>query len=128
MHWRIDGDPKPKGSMRSVGNRMVNDNPDCDKWIQDIRIQLVGRRMYEGPIKVELRFYLPRGKTVRRQQPHVKPDLDKLVRAVLDAMTGYCYKDDGQVVIIEAMKEYADFGHPGVEIRLTPMSCPEKIR
>ena len=36
---------------------------------------------------VELDFYLPRPKTVKRQWPTVRPDADKLLRAVLDLMT-----------------------------------------
>ena len=119
--WRIYGDPKPKGSMRWIGDRMVNDNPDCDRWIQDIRVQLVGRRMIDGPVGVKLRFLLPRGKSVKREQPCVKPDLDKLVRSVLDALTGCCYADDGQVVKVIALKEYADSTEPGCELSVYPV-------
>jgi Holliday junction resolvase RusA-like endonuclease len=39
--------------------------------------------------------------------PTVPPDLDKLIRAVLDGLTGVAYKDDGQVVRITAVKIYA---------------------
>jgi Holliday junction resolvase RusA-like endonuclease len=35
-----------------------------------------------------------------------RPDLDKLVRAVLDALTGVCYLDDSQVTRIEAEKNF----------------------
>jgi Holliday junction resolvase RusA-like endonuclease len=38
--------------------------------------------------------------------PTVPPDLDKLIRAVLDGLTGVAYKDDGQVVKITAVKIY----------------------
>jgi hypothetical protein len=36
----------------------------------------------------------------------VRPDLDKLVRAVLDALTGPVLADDGQVVLLSAGKFY----------------------
>lgn len=123
MRWRIYGDPKPKGSMRWVGDRMVNDNPDCAQWIEDIRVQLVGRRMLDGPVAVDVRFLLTRGKSVKRGQPYVKPDLDKLARAVLDALTGCCYADDGQVVKVIAVKEYADSAEPGCELSVYPMEA-----
>ena len=44
------------------------------------------------------------------------PDLDKLIRAVLDGLTGVAYEDDGQVVQIEAQKLYG--ASVGAEIRL----------
>ena len=34
------------------------------------------------------------------------PDLDKLIRSVLDALTGVLYNDDKQVVSVHAGKEY----------------------
>jgi Holliday junction resolvase RusA-like endonuclease len=43
----------------------------------------------------------------------VAPDLDKLVRAVLDALTAVAYRDDGQVTRITATKEY---GTPGLSV------------
>ena len=38
--------------------------------------------------------------------PWVKPDLDKLIRAVLDGLTGVAYVDDAQVTLISASKSY----------------------
>lgn len=35
-----------------------------------------------------------------------KPDVDKLCRAVLDALTGILYHDDAQVVSLSASKRY----------------------
>jgi Holliday junction resolvase RusA-like endonuclease len=45
------------------------------------------------------------------------PDLDKLIRAILDALTGVVWRDDGQVVDIVASKVYADT--PGVDVVIT---------
>jgi Holliday junction resolvase RusA-like endonuclease len=58
-------------------------------------------------------------KTVNRQMPTVPPDLDKLIRAVLDGLTGVAYKDDGQVVRISAVKIYAQ--KIGVQIGITEL-------
>ena len=68
-----------------------------------------------NPIEMTIDFRLPRPKTVRRNLPYVAPDLDKLIRAVLDALTGVAYVDDGQVVTIKSTKTYGD---PGVTITL----------
>jgi Holliday junction resolvase RusA-like endonuclease len=45
------------------------------------------------------------------------PDLDKLVRAILDSLTGVVWRDDAQVVDIVARKVYAET--PGVDIAIT---------
>lgn len=45
-------------------------------------------------------------------RPAKRPDVDKFVRHVLDAMTGVIYADDGQVVEVLASKEYAEGSSP----------------
>ena len=68
-------------------------------------------------MEIQMVFIMPKPKTVKRAYPTVAPDLDKLVRAVLDALTGICYLDDSQVTDIRASKVYGS--STGVEIRLT---------
>jgi Holliday junction resolvase RusA-like endonuclease len=43
-----------------------------------------------------------------RVDPCVRPDADKLGRALLDALTGMAYDDDGQVVALSIRKIYAE--------------------
>jgi Holliday junction resolvase RusA-like endonuclease len=59
---------------------------------------------------------MPKPRTVKRLHPTVAPDLDKLIRAALDAMTAVAYLDDGQVTEINAMKVYG--GAPFLEVGL----------
>lgn len=40
--------------------------------------------------------------------PSVRPDLDNLVKAVLDGLNGVAFLDDKQVIELFARKEYAD--------------------
>jgi len=61
-------------------------------------------------------FVFQKPKTVTRSEPTVPPDLDKLIRAVLDGLTAIAYKDDAQVTEIRAVKIYGD--RPGVEIQI----------
>lgn len=53
-------------------------------------------------------FRKPDSTPKTRNYPSVKPDIDKLTRAVLDALTGVAFKDDGQVVTTIAHKVYCD--------------------
>lgn len=52
--------------------------------------------------------------------PDTSPDLDKLVRAVMDALTDVVYVDDSQVVEIGATKRYVPNREhpPGVEVSI----------
>lgn len=70
----------------------------------------------DKPISMTLIFIMKKPKTVTREYPTVAPDLDKLVRGVLDALTAIAYKDDSQVIDIRALKIYGET--PGLEARL----------
>lgn len=62
-------------------------------------------------------FYFHRPKTVKREQPTVKPDLDNCIKSILDGLNPHqetygitkgAWADDGQVVEIHAVKRYTD--------------------
>lgn len=60
------------------------------------------------PVGVVLDFYLERPASIPKKRTCVvvKPDLDKLVRSSLDALTGTAFLDDAQVVRLVARKHY----------------------
>lgn len=70
-----------------------------------------------GAYRVSITFHIERPKSVKRSMPTVYPDLDKLVRGVLDALTGRVWADDAQVCELVASKRYA-IGHAGAEIEI----------
>lgn len=81
----------------------------------------------EGPLEVYYRFYLakPKGKPKWKWLPDVKPDEDKLARAVNDALTRVVFKDDGQICKSTVEKMYAlPPRQPGVIIGVKPI--PER--
>ena len=47
-------------------------------------------------------------------RPTKKPDIDNIVKAVMDALNGTVYEDDRQVVSLQAWKVYGE--NPGLEI------------
>ena len=67
-------------------------------------------------VDMELLFIFNKPKTVKRNEPFVRPDLDKLIRAVLDGLTGVAYEDDQQVVRLMAQKAYGET--EGVHIKI----------
>lgn len=122
--FRVDGNPAPQGSKRHVGNgRMIESSKAVEPWRQ--RIHWIARHHVQvpivGPVAVALAFVMPRPKsTPKRTPPAVKrPDIDKLARAVLDAITGPVLIDDSQVVALYADKRIAELGEsPGVDIQI----------
>lgn len=114
----IDGDPVSKGSHKSFGTISKG---KIKTWVVDQHetqlqklyklvkksVEGVENIPVDGPVKVQMVFHVRRPKTVRRKLPSVKPDIDKLARAINDALTGLVIKDDGQVCSLVAIKDYA---------------------
>jgi crossover junction endodeoxyribonuclease RusA len=71
------------------------------------------------PVEISLIFHFRRPETAskKRKRVVVKPDLDKLLRATLDALTGVVFHDDAQVVKVIAEKVYGDVEGVKIEAR-----------
>lgn len=135
LSFFVPGLPISQGSMRLVGRRTGRARVVHDKGAALVAWRrLVARAArqstrqsfaHQAPVELALTFVLPRPSTVRRAEPATRPDLDKLIRAVLDAATGVLWVDDGQVVGIVARKVYEPRGgswatylaEPGVHVR-----------
>ena len=116
MEFIIDGRCPTKGSTRSFLNpktgRVVTvaDNKSLKQWTTDARWQAKAAKvpMVYKPhgVAIDVRVEFVKPKTAKQTAPTVRPDADKLLRAVLDALTGVAYTDDGQVVYAAIMKAY----------------------
>jgi crossover junction endodeoxyribonuclease RusA len=106
----VKGRPVPQGSMKFIrpGVMIHTRAQDLAVWRADIarNAELSGFKPVEGGVKVQLDFIFHKPKSSKRAFPWVKPDLDKLIRAVLDGLTGVAYVDDSQVILIQATKTY----------------------
>ena len=81
---------------------------------------------FDEPVAVSLTFVMPRPARPRFNVPAVKPDIDKLVRAMLDGLTdGGLISDDARVVRLTAEERYATPDSPvGVHVGVTHMTRP----
>lgn len=79
------------------------------------------------PLEVFYVFKLPRPASVRRCLPWVKPDLDKLVRAVNDGLVDSGMVDeDSRIVVMCASKFYAEAGESvGVTVTVRAVGADE---
>lgn len=139
----VPGTPQTKGSAKAFMRpgmkhpAIVNDNSKNKSWEGQVKhalLQLGSVYPRQFPVAIQLRFCLLRPKGHYRSGKnatllagsaparHVsKPDLDKLVRSVKDALKGIAYADDSQVCDLTAKKHYVDrfTGTEGVEILVT---------
>lgn len=125
----IPGTPVPQGSAKAfvVAGRahITAANTRTNPWRADVAAGVraaIGNRIAipDGPVAVTFRFVMPRRKSEpKRITPaHTrKPDLDKLARALCDALTGLIFTDDSQVTELITSKRTAAIGEqPGVHI------------
>jgi crossover junction endodeoxyribonuclease RusA len=114
----VPGQPQPKGSTTAFayipkgGGKprasTTNANPETKGWEATVRDYVTpvlndGLIPYPRPWAVLLELWFLRARTAsapKKSTPYltVKPDIDKLQRAVLDALTGTLYADDAQVI------------------------------
>lgn len=133
ISFTVYGLPQAKGSTKSwvhpSTKRVVTTSTSkgLRSWHQEIvreamRVKPEGP-VPEGPVTVALDFMMPKpksfGKTASLRHGK-RPDLDKLARAVLDALTGVLFADDGQVWALSCFKLYAQEA-PGVKVEV---HCP----
>lgn len=118
------GKPVPEGSTKAIPYKskdggtkvaiMHNKSSELMDWRYRIAKEYTengGPYTEEYGVDIHVEFLFVRPKSVKPQKrPNmtVKPDLDKLLRAVMDALTGVAYKDDSQVVSVTAVKRYGD--------------------
>lgn len=114
----------PKGWKRPI---VTHDNKRTRPWSEAVvwaaREALDGAQPIDGPVALSVVFFLPRPKsTPKRVKDHIKkPDVDKLLRCISDALTrAGIYRDDAQVVIMHAVKKFGDV--PGAQIVVEPVT------
>jgi crossover junction endodeoxyribonuclease RusA len=116
----VKGRPVPQGSLKFIHGRPIHARAtDLAVWRADIarNAELSGYKPVQGGVKVKCSFVFNKPKSVKdRNFPWVKPDIDKLLRAVLDGLTGVAYEDDCQVILIEASKVYGEREGAWIEI------------
>ncbi len=122
----VRGKPAPKGNLKGFvrgGHAVITERQTggVKEWQASVNAVLQERWQgapLEGPVRVSLNFSLlkPPSVTKKRRYPTVKPDIDKLTRAVLDAMGSIVFRDDAQVVVLIVSKCYRP--ESGVEIEV----------
>lgn len=127
----VVGVPQPQGSAKAYrrGRHVIvtHDNPQLHSWRDLIGYTLRATKALPRlavprvhPVRVTAEFRLPRPKSRAKARAHVtKPDLDKLTRAVGDALEALVYTSDSQITCWQVSKRYVvDGEQPGVRLRV----------
>lgn len=114
----VIGAPAPQGSKRHVGGgRMIESSKKVRPWRQDVKAAAI-EALYargslhplQGPLRLVVVFTVVKPLSApkrRRTWPCKKPDVDKLLRSTMDALTDAgLWRDDGQVIDVRAVKAF----------------------
>lgn len=152
LTFTVHGVAAPAGSKRGFYNKkagrviVTDDSARSRPWkaqVADAAAQALAAHPdpppFDAALYLEIHFYVQRPKghfgtgknagVVRSSaptRPTVKPDLLKLARAVEDALTGVCYRDDSQIVSEHLFKHYTTDG-ARTEVYLTRVLALEEV-
>ena len=128
--FTVDGDPVPKGRPRFARRgTFVQTYTDAKTIDYETQVAMKARQAigasepFKGALTVflYLRFAVPTSYSKKRKEAclngsekHIKkPDLDNVVKAVLDGCEKVIFWSDAQIVYTHSTKKY---GHPHVEV------------
>ncbi len=140
ISFMIEGNPVAKARPRFGRSRRgfpVAYTPaattNYEAWVKHCAVQtMAAAAPIEGPLQLRVTFFLeipqswPEWKrdaaAMGQVFPTGKPDTDNFLKAILDGGNGILWRDDSQLVLIEASKLYADDGKPRTFVWLKPMA------
>lgn len=99
----------------------------AEAFIKSLFVQKYpGHVPVEGPLELTVLVYLPIPKSASRRvhedmatgkiRPTKRPDLDNVLKLVMDSLNGLAYKDDSQIVDEDGEKWYSRTPHVEVKI------------
>lgn len=151
LRFTVPGVPQTKGSTRAFVPKgwtrpvITNDNPRAKGWQQLIAEHATQalasshlQPFADSAVILDVWFYFPRPqkfltpKYARVDVPHTtKPDADKALRVVKDALSRVVYRDDSRVIDAYVHKRYCALGEvPRVEItiRAVAWTLPHPVK
>lgn len=135
IRFTVLGRPQQKGSKTAMPVRnprpggprhvVIDKNPKAKHFANAVSYEahmaMTDRTLIRGPVNVSLLCYFARPKghygtgrnagKLKASAPlvmAVMPDIDKLARCALDALTGIVFADDGQVAYLHVRKLYGE--------------------
>ena len=144
IHFKYTGDPVGKGRPRITrkGTHVHTYTPEKTRMFEDaIRLEMMASTcekmpVYEAgiPLKAEvvMAIKVPSSYSKKKKErclsgeilPTKKPDVDNVLKAIFDALSGFAFVDDSQVIEIVAEKIYSET--PFVDVTITQKDKAEQ--
>ncbi len=137
IEFQVIGEPHAKERARAVrrGNFISHYTPEKTvayekKVAQIAQIAMQSLRLEPSDKPIELSIFavrsVPESWAKKKRAlalsgemlPTSKPDLDNIVKSIKDGCNGIAWKDDSQVVMLQAAKSYGERPHVRVLIKL----------
>lgn len=117
IHGKPVGKARPRFGRRKDGGVATFTPRETKLYEQGVKtlaqVAMFGKEMLQGPVKVTIKAYFQHSK---KTGWHIsRPDLDNIVKAILDGLNGVVFHDDAAVCQIVATKEY---GEERVEVQV----------
>lgn len=135
VQFTILGEPRGKGRPRFAkrGNFVKTYTPEetlnYEAYVKMCYIQAANGIKLEGAISANITCYYSVPKSVSKKKREEmlcgyypcqkKPDLDNIIKSILDALNTIAFDDDKQITLMLIKKVYGDV--PRIEVRLCEM-------
>lgn len=127
---KVQGKARPRFSSKSGTVYTPGKTKSYERQIAEAYVSQRGT-CFEGPVMVmiEAVFSVPKSwprakkaEAMAGKLPPGKPDIDNILKVVLDGLNGIAYEDDKQVVLTQCKKVYADINSlPGLNVHVLHM-------
>lgn len=129
LSFTVEGEAKPQGSKRGfvtktgkvamveMAGTALKSWRETIAWTARNEAAKQNWELTGEPVTIQAVFYMKKPQKPKFVFPGVRPDIDKLTRALLDGLTQAktVWLDDSQVCVLQAKKVY---GNPRVEIEI----------
>lgn len=130
INFKVLGKPRgkarPRFSSRSGAVYTPRETREYEKRIA-MAYKLSGGKMLDGKVQVGIlaAFKIPKSWPRRKKEEAEagkvipgKPDIDNILKVVLDGLNGYSYEDDKNVTDVNCVKYYSRDGGEGIFVRV----------
>lgn len=125
LEFVVPGQPRGKGRPRFArvgkGVRAYSTDNDVAHESSVAYLARQAGQMLDGAVAIHIKahYRIPKSFSRKKREqaidgalrPTTKPDLDNVVKAILDGLNHVAYADDAQVVEVQAQKQYGTDPH-----------------